>query len=46
MTCWNVGRFVVRIVSGMRPGVNPVREAGLSQVLGSGPNVADRLTAT
>src|SRR5580704_11380737 len=37
MTCWNVGRFVVRIVSGMRPGVNPVRDAALSHMLGSAP---------
>jgi hypothetical protein len=44
-TCWNVGRFVVRIVWGIRPGVKPVREAWLSHVLGSDPKVAERLTA-
>ena len=45
-TCWNVGRFVVRIVSGIRPGANSVRLAVVSHVVGSGPRAAARSEAT
>ena len=41
-TCWNVGRFVVRIVSGMSPGVKPVRAAGAAPRRGVGALRAPR----
>ena len=34
-TCWNVGRFVVRKVFGIRPGANPVRAPVLRHADGS-----------
>ena len=42
MTCWKVGRFVHRIVSGMMPVENPMRSlvASACHAAGSGPCVA------
>ncbi|MEO6629274.1 MAG: hypothetical protein ABIP03_11980 [Aquihabitans sp.] len=45
-TCWKVGRFVVRMVSGIRPGWKPVRLAGLRHTLGSVPCWADNCSPT
>jgi hypothetical protein len=44
MTCWNVGRFVQRIVSGSTPDVKRIRSAVASarQAEGMGPCDASR----
>ncbi len=46
ITCWNVGRFTARIVFGINPGVNPVRDEALRHAPGSVPLAAASWAAT